>query len=293
MQFDPEKDAIYTNIIKDTGFFYSKTREKLLSTLGYEDEDEFKLYNAIYPWTNETIKKYYNYKDLTNKSALCVTASGDHALHAILSGATNIDSFDINPLAKWYCMLKIALIKAYDLKTFKKQFNESPIWSEEPPILKSNIDLFEIKPFMDDDAFKYWELVLKENNNFFDILFRTDGFKCDIENCCDYLNDENFKKLKENLNNANITYYDLDIVKQNNYFPLMYYDAIFLSNIQEYYSNEDLLSQCGKLLNKNGIIYNYHCFGNIKRTKNQGLRYIKKVKSFKDSNIGVSIHKKK
>lgn len=293
MGFDPEKDAIYTNIIKDTGFFYdSKTSKKLLSTLGYDDKNEFKSYNAIYPWTNEIIKKYYNYKKLTNKNALCVTASGDHALHAILAGATKIDSSDKNPLAKWYAMLKIALIKTYDLKNFKNQFNELPIRSKEPSILKPDIDLYEIKSFMDDDALKYWELVLKENTEYFNTLFRADGFKCDIENCCDYLNDKNFRKLKEKLKNANITYYDLDIVKQDNKFPLMY-DAIFLSNIQEYYHNEDLLAQCGKLLNKNGVIYNYHCFGNIKRTKNEGLRYMKKINSFKDSGIGVSIHKKK
>lgn len=291
MRFDPEKDAAYTNIIMESGFlYYSETHKKLLSTFGYADKSEFLQYNAIYPWTNEAIKKYYNYKPLTNKNALCVTASGDHSLHAILAGVTKIDSFDKNPLAKWYAMLKIALIKTYDLETFKNQFDERPIWDEDPPVLKLNIDLHEIKQYLNDDAFKYWQLVLNGNIKG---LFRADGFRCNIEDLCDYLNDEIFKELKEKLKNASITYYDLDIVREYNNFPPEYYDAIFLSNIQEYYDNEDLLSKCGRLLNKKGVIYNYHCRSKIKRTKNKELKYIKKIKSFKDSNIGVSIHKKK
>ena len=44
--------------------------------------DERNNYGQLYPWTNENIKSYYNYKDLTDKTALCITSSGDHILYA-------------------------------------------------------------------------------------------------------------------------------------------------------------------------------------------------------------------
>ena len=83
---------------------------------------DYSKYSNIYPWTNENIKSYYNYKDLTDKTALCITSSGDHILYAAASGATDIDSFDKNRLCKYYSALKIATILAYSEKDFNKVF---------------------------------------------------------------------------------------------------------------------------------------------------------------------------
>ena len=64
----------------------------------------------IYPFANDILNSSVNI-DLTGKKSLVVTSSGDHALHAILAGSTDITSFDINRFCKYYSALKIALIK--------------------------------------------------------------------------------------------------------------------------------------------------------------------------------------
>lgn len=55
---------------------------------------------SSYLWTNENMYLYDN-EDLKDKKVLTVTSSGDHALNAILNGAKNIDSFDINLYSKY------------------------------------------------------------------------------------------------------------------------------------------------------------------------------------------------
>ena len=70
--------------------------------------------DLIYPFTNENLFEYYN-KNLENKRVISVTSSGDHILHAALGGAKEIIGFDINRFCKYYCALKIALIKTYNI----------------------------------------------------------------------------------------------------------------------------------------------------------------------------------
>ena len=72
----------------------------------------------LYPFTNENIKGYYSKINFKNKNVLTVTASGDHALNALLLGANCVETFDSNPLAKYYSELKIAGIKTLSLEEF-------------------------------------------------------------------------------------------------------------------------------------------------------------------------------
>ena len=73
-------------------------------------------------WTNEPLK-YYLVDDLQNKKVLSVTAGGDHILHTILSGATDITAFDINRFSKYFVDLKMTMVKKYDYSTFWKMAN--------------------------------------------------------------------------------------------------------------------------------------------------------------------------
>lgn len=206
-----------------------------------ECSDKFKLY----PWSNEHIEKYYDYYSLIDKNALCITGSGDHALYAAANGASKIDCVDINPLAKYYQALKIALILAYDEKTFFKHFI-----NRKKRLLTHKIKLDDIKEFMDDDMVVFWNEILssksfKKNGR----LFRDDGFPNKFK--LDY------EHLKEELKCTKIKYYDSDIndfINENN----EKYDAIFLSNVLEWQASTNrtiILNKYLELLTKNGILY--------------------------------------
>ena len=77
-------------------------------------------FNSIYPFTSENIAGYMKDLDLTGKKVITVTGSTDHILNAILQGATEITTFDINPLTKPYMDLKISALKNLSYKNFIK-----------------------------------------------------------------------------------------------------------------------------------------------------------------------------
>ena len=211
--------------------------------------DDFKLY----PWSNEGIHKYYKYYDLKDKDVLCITGSGDHALFAANNGAKEIDCLDKNPLCKYYLALKIALILAYDEKNFFRHFS-----SKKNKILITEINLDEIKPYLDENVYIFWKEIIsskifKKNKR----MFRDDGsptkFKMD------------YQKLKENLSKVKINYYDGDL---KNYLitTSKKYDVIFLSNVLEWEccSKEEILSNSQKVLNDNGVVYDTYIKRNFK-----------------------------
>ena len=77
-------------------------------------------FNNIYPFTTENIAGYMNDLDLTNKKIITVTGSSDHIINAILKGSTNITTFDINPLTKYYMDLKLSAIRELSFEVFLK-----------------------------------------------------------------------------------------------------------------------------------------------------------------------------
>ena len=210
-------------------------------------EEEWNHYNRIYPWSNEDIYNYYNYEDLTNKNALCITSSGDHILYAVAAGANNIDAFDKNRLCKYYAALKIALILSQDEKTFFKLIN-----CRSKCIISKSINLQEIEPFIDETYYTFWkEITSSRKFKHNKILFRFDGSPQQIR--------LNYNNLRNSLNEATINYIDADanlFLKQSQ----KNYDAIFLSNIIEwehYLDRNFILSSFINLLNNNGVIYDY------------------------------------
>lgn len=209
-------------------------------------EKEKLVYNQLYPWSNEKIDSYYNYEDLTNKKTLCITSSGDHLLYAIAAGSTQIDSFDKNRLCKYYAALKIALILAHNETDFFKYFI-----CKKKCILTKNLNLNNLKPFLSNEYFVFWEQItktkaFKKNMS----LFRFDGnpkkFNLD------------YNHLKYLLTKAEINYYDMNEEEFLNQSTTKY-DAIFLSNILEWLpaGKETTFFKFYNLLNENGLIYDY------------------------------------
>lgn len=205
----------------------------------FNNKNNFNKYGRIYPFNNEQINEYYKYFNYEG-AVLAVASSGDHMLHAILAGATDITLFDINRLTKYFCMLKLAGIKTLSYEEFLTYFMVVPTM-----VNLKNKKLYEkVREALLPEERYFWDEVIKDGLtecNFYDSFF-------DIIACNNSYYDED-------------TYYDLQkkayCFKEPEFLETDIFDlpnkiksdkkfsSIFLSNISDYVDNikfEDLLS---------------------------------------------------
>ena len=246
--------------------------EKLLLNIESNESKitSFGNFDPSYLWTNEDMKLYPK-ENLKGKNILTITSSGDHALNAILNGATNIDSFDVNLFSKYVSALKIAMIKKYVYYDFFKRMK----WIEDVGGFnfnsKENI-IDSIREYLSHDEYLFWSTFeyLRINNkvNFNDVINVYGSLKKNA-----YTDAFSYNKLKRNLKKAKITYYDSDIMDIEKSVNKKY-DRVFLSNVLEYVlaSNgprfvnnyNDAMIKLDKILLPSSIIYGYD-FNDISR----------------------------
>lgn len=260
-------------------------------------------FNSIYPFTSENIAGYMKNLNLTNKKVLTVTGSTDHILNAVLQGATDITSFDINPLTKPYMDLKISAVKNLSYEEFI-QFLLFESKMNLDYNLISSLDMF-------NESKNFWlEQLSKFNNNGNELrnspLFNTKYFNPYSKLWQNlYLEKSKYNLLKQQLKNVDITFINAslkDLRIEDNF------DYMFLSNIADYLNlmyNRDELRKYMDLLNKfqervNIIYFAYlYDIGNSNpRTEIDDLRKVKEIFSnfqkveFKSALEGSSKNKK-
>lgn len=260
-------------------------------------------FNSIYPFTSENIAGYMKNLNLTNKKVLTVTGSTDHILNAVLQGATDITSFDINPLTKPYMDLKISAVKNLSYEEFI-QFLLFESKMNLDYNLISGLDMF-------NESKNFWlEQLSKFNNNGNELrnspLFNTKYFNPYSKLWQNlYLEKSKYNLLKQKLKNVHITFINAslkDLRIEDNF------DYMFLSNIADYLNlmyNRDELRKYRDLLNKfqervNIIYFAYlYDIGNSNpRTEIDDLRKVKEIFSnfqkveFKSALEGSSKNKK-
>lgn len=188
-------------------------------------------FDSIYPFTTENIAGYMSDLDLVNKKIITVTGSSDHIINAILKGATEITTFDINPLTKLYMDLKLSAIEQLSFEDFLEILLYNTERSLDYKIITS------LK--MTDESKKFWiRQFMMYNNSGLDLkksgLFNTKYF-----NPCSklwqnmYLDKNNYEIVKEKIRKVKITFINQslkDLVLDN------CYDYMFLSNISDYIS---------------------------------------------------------
>ena len=193
-------------------------------------------YCKLYLNTTENLKAYMPCFDIQCKKALLPTSSGDHQLEAILDGVTNITSFDINKLAKYFTELKFGAIKNFNQDDFIRFMYKDTL----------NKEMFDyIKNSLNDDVRLFWEEILKYRNNY-NLFHRvaiqqTDGNIINgiafCEYCANnfirYLEDDNYKIVQNRLLNTQINYVDSNLLELPTKLDEKY-DFIALSNIYEY-----------------------------------------------------------
>ena len=201
-------------------------------------------FDSIYPFTTENIAGYMNDLDLTGKRIITVTGSADHILNAILKGATDITTFDINPLTEKYMDLKISAIKKLSYNEFLNIFLFDNGKNLDYNIITSLDMSLESKNF--------WVKQLEtENKLLHSSLFNTKYYNPTSKLWQNiYLKEDNYNLLKTKLNNVNINFIctslkDLELTQD--------YDYMFLSNISDYLNlmfTDDLLVSYKNLINK-------------------------------------------
>ena len=249
------KSNVVTSDIDKLKLFFKKGKEhRTISEITH-----FSDIDGIYRWTNEYMNLYPK-ESLEGKSVLTVTSSADHALEAILCGATNIDSIDINIFCKYYSALKIAMIKKYD---YSKFFHNIMLFTSEYFISEKKEILEQISMYLTPSEIEFLNTYI--NRGAFSSIFcgTTDGSR-NIYYC-----EKKYNELKDRLDDININYYDSDLVNIDKVIPDKKYDCMYLSNVLERvlgcYGSEklnkkntdELLQTLIKHLNDYGLMYNY------------------------------------
>jgi len=205
-------------------------------------------FDSIYLFTTENISGYMNDIDLTGKKIVTVTGSTDHIINAILMGANEILTFDINPLAKYYMDLKLAAILKLSLKDFLDFLLYDTDKSFDYNII-NNLD-------MDLESKRFWLNKLEENNKDglklkYSGLFNIKYF--DFQNKIDnnlYLKKESYDIIKSRLVNVKINFVSTNIVDLK---LTKKYDYMFLSNVSDYintFFKDNYLLNYKKLIDK-------------------------------------------
>ena len=185
-------------------------------------------FSSIYPFTTENIAGYMNELDFTNKKIITVTGSSDHIINAIANGATDITTFDINPLTKYYMDLKLSGLKDLSYEDFLQIFLYD----------KKNIDI----NFINNLSMPY-ESKIFWNEQF--ILFKNDWIKLKKSSLFNrkyfnpnsklwqniYLEKNKYEIVKQSINNVNIKFLNISL---EDLILNQKYDYMFLSNIADY-----------------------------------------------------------
>ena len=186
----------------------------------------------IYKMANEDVSIYKDYLK-NSKRILSVISSGDQIIESITSEKKIIDCFDISKYPKYYLMLKLTALKALKKEDYVKLFIESPLTT--------------LDEYYDD---LYYENIRKPN----DFIYKS----------LSYLKDENYYKLRKNIENAELNFYEGDIFTLVSSLTSKY-DLVYLSNIIDYANKKDYKNLLSKFnLNDNGVVLSY-IFSHVKK----------------------------
>ncbi len=196
--------------------------------LGINNFNNDTQYDSLYTNATEDMRTYYQIYNKP-KSFLSIGASGDQVANAINSGATTIDVYDSNLLCRYAVSLRLAAIKALtkkELLAFYETFNER---------------LFAKLAYnLDELALNYWGNLYMMFEGNAPMIIRNTLFtykRLDtslIFKMNSYLDDSNYKQMKDKINNSQITFFDSDLYSLPNVIGNKTYDAMTLSNIYEY-----------------------------------------------------------
>lgn len=205
-------------------------------------------FNSIYPFTTENISGYMSDLDLTNKKVVTVTGSTDHIINAILKGAREIITFDVNPLTEKYMDLKLSAITKLSYEDFLEILLYDTERSLDYDIISSLNMPVESKEFFLKQLSFYNNGVDLKKSQLFNRKYFNPSSKL-WQNM--YLSKENYEIVKEKIKNTSIRFInkslkDLNLEEE--------YDYMFLSNISDYIN---LMFDDDYLVNYKNLLFDF------------------------------------
>lgn len=163
----------------------------------------FSNYSRVYDFTTENIKEsigWYNSSD----RILTVLSSGDHVFDYLLRGASDIESFDVNVITKYFFNLKRALIENMNFSDFES------IIDNLLPFALHNLESFSLDP----DIYAFWDFYRRNKepkmyNKAIIGVYPKGSKQYNI-----YFDKENYQRLKSILKSGiTIPFHNADVLK--------------------------------------------------------------------------------
>lgn len=200
----------------------------------FNDDEYFSKYCDLYFYNNESINLYFRHFNYSG-NILSVASSGDHMLHSIYMGATDITLFDINRLTKYFCALKLAGIKTLTYDEFFDFFGRKEDYC---PNFKYKNLYDKLKSSLENDDIRFWNALYK--NDLVDNglnLFDSMSF-CNFNI---YYEDSKYYELQKKAKNVNgFSFIESNVLDLPSRLPSdKTYSSIFLSNIDAYIYDEN------------------------------------------------------
>lgn len=195
------------------------------------DRSHSRLYDNVYPRSNEDLRGLYSYVDLYGKSVLSVLGSSDQVFYAYMNGALSVDAFDKNKLSLYYYYLRL---------WFMKYFNQfSPDLSRNN--IKSLLEKDTPANGMENVAYYYWNAIIKEFED-----YMIDAFFIESPNN-DIVTNWELKMIKDKVLDKELDFYNIDISKDNDIKKQ--YDVLIVSNIHDWivHSGDSLVNYIDNL----------------------------------------------
>ncbi len=218
----------------------------------------------MYLFSTENIRENYPLLPIRGKTVLVACGSGDQVLDLLLYKPKKIIAFDLNANAKHTLDLKMAAIKAFDLKEFNSFFND------DSRSLLSYRMYAKLRHHLPTDSRRYFDGIYSENDmngkEVYKTRFRSRSYRTDSNR---YTGSERCYAQLKRLVDTKLRFVLSDVLElhKNNALRLQRFDLIYLSNIPPYlrkpdsfrrsvvfFFNDIVLANLSKLLKENGII---------------------------------------
>lgn len=197
----------------------------------YSYNQLYSKHSKIYPFTNEDLVHCFANFDFNNKKCLTVLGSSDQILDMYLRGASEITTFDINILTKYFFYLKKAAILSNLTKDEYLDFLY-PTYNKNKKYYYNTFS--KIAKNLSRTNLTFWSKLFDTYiEKLYDLFSNDINTRNSIEKSINYLSNNNYYELKEKLKDMDIKFINSDIKNLPNKLTGMY-DIIYLSNIMEY-----------------------------------------------------------
>lgn len=230
----------------------------------------------IYLFSNENLDDVARVLKYEDKKVLTVAGSGDQYLASVYYGAKDITTFDINPLAYYMTILKIAAVKTFSYEEFILFFISNIDYEKNEMFLKLKL-LNKLKSNMPEDVYYYWTKVLTQIEiSGIGKLFYLGKYNthCLTRNNM-YKEEQKYYELKEKIQhidfpkfiNSSITHLssakhgNYDLIYLSNILDWIYWGSIFNSKISflfENYLRNLLENQIYSMLEREGQVLTFY-----------------------------------